>query len=215
MGNPRAVIFDFDGVLVDSEPLHEWAIRESVRDRGWTFTTEQFVRHIVGKGDENAYRRISEWNGAEMDDAAIRAVLVRKWSLMGDGIRDGRFAVQPGAVDAVRNAAARAPIGLCSGSVRSTVVPMLERIGLLDAFGVVVCGDDVHAMKPDPAGYLKAAGVLGVEPARCTAIEDTPTGVRAAKNAGMRVIAVQHTVPADMLHEADEVVASIADLRLG
>jgi HAD superfamily hydrolase (TIGR01509 family) len=208
----RAIIFDFDGVLVDSEPLHEWAIRESVRPLGWDFTRERFFAEIVGRGDENAYRKIAEWNGAAIDERAIRAVLVDKWRLMAEGIEQGRYSIQPGAPEAVRAAKRRGPVGVCSGSVRGTVVPMLGKIGLLDELGTVVCGDDVARMKPAPDGYLLAAERLGVSPGECLAIEDTPTGVRAAKNAGMRVVGVCHTVGREMLLEADEVVGRIADL---
>jgi len=208
----RAVIFDFDGVLVDSEPLHEWAIRESVRPHGWSFTRERFFAEIVGRGDENAYRRIAEWNGAAAADEHVRELLEVKWRLMGEGIAAGKFSVQPGAAEQVRAAKGRGPVAVCSGSVGSTVRPMLERIGLLGLLDAVVCGDDVPRMKPAPDGYLLAAKKLGVEPGACLAIEDTPTGVKAAKNAGMRVVAVCHTVGREMLGEADEVVASIGEI---
>ena len=208
-----AVIFDFDGVLVDSEPLHEWAIRASVRDRGWTFDTERFFQHIVGRGDENAYRRIAEWNNAIVSDAEIRALLEHKWALMAEGIAAEKYSVQEGAAEAVWSAAARGPVAVCSGSVRSTVDTMLRKIGLRDVLGALVCGDDVARMKPDPEGYLKAARLLGCEPGRCLAVEDTPTGVKAAKAAGMFVLAVEHTVPAAMLSEADRVIPHIRELR--
>lgn len=208
-----AVIFDFDGVLVESEPLHEWAIAESLKPRGWTFTREQFYQHIVGRGDENAYRRIAEWNGASVSEDEIRDILRQKWALMERGIAEGRFHVQPGATELVTQAASRGPTGLCSGSIGATVRPMLERVKLISKFGAIVTGEQVK-MKPDPEGYLTAAARLNVNPARCLAIEDTPTGVKAAKTAGMFVIAVGHTVPLAMLHEADQVVERIAHVSL-
>lgn len=208
-----AVIFDFDGVLVESEPLHEWAIAESLKPRGWKFTREQFYQHIVGRGDQNAYLRIAEWNGASVSGAEVRELLCEKWRLMKRGIEEQRFHVQPGAAELVRRAASLGPTGVCSGSVRETVVPMLESIGLAREFRAVVTGDQVK-MKPDPEGYLTAARLLDALPARCLAIEDTPTGVKAAKAAGMFVVAVGHTVPLAMLHEADQVVPRIADVRL-
>jgi beta-phosphoglucomutase len=206
---PDAIIFDFDGVLVDSEPMHEWAIRETLAPRGWDFTLAQFHAHIVGKGDENAYRRIAEWNHGTLADADVTELLRAKWALMARGIAERRFTPKPGAAELVRALAKRKPVGVCSGSVRATVEPMLKVLGLMDVLGVIVTGDQVP-MKPDPAGYLLAASSLGAEPGRCLAIEDTPTGVRAGKNAGMHVIAVGHTVPKAMLHEADEFVEQIA-----
>jgi beta-phosphoglucomutase len=210
----RAIIFDFDGVLVDSEPLHEWAIRESVRPRGWDFTRERFYAEIVGKGDENAYRRIAEWHAAPMDDAQIRAMLEEKWRLMGVGIAADKFTIQPGAAETVRWARARGPVAVCSSSVRSTVDGMLRRIGLRDELDALVCGEDVPRIKPAPDGYLLTARTLGVPPQECLVIEDTPTGVRAGKSAGMRVVGVCHTVQREMLHEADVVVERIGEIRL-
>ena len=208
-----AVIFDFDGVLVESEPLHEWAIAESLKPRGWTFSRDQFYRHIVGRGDENAYRRIAEWNGASVTIEEIHALLTAKWALMQRGIEEDRYHVQPGAAALVQRAASLVPTGLCSGSVGNTVRPMLDRINLTRHFGAIVTGEQVK-MKPDPEGYLTAASRLNASPSRCLAIEDTPTGVKAAKAAGMFVIAVGHTVPLDMLHEADQVVERIAHIQL-
>lgn len=208
-----AVIFDFDGVLVESEPMHEWAIRESLRERGWSFSCDQFYHEIVGRGDHNAYRRIAEWNGGSLSDDQISALLKVKWELMHRGIHERRFHVQPGAAELVRQASAQMPTAVCSGSVGETVKPMLATIGLLECFRAIVTGEQVK-MKPDPEGYLTAAKRLGVEPSRCLAIEDTPTGIKAAKAAGMFVIGVGHTVPLEMLHEADQVVVRIGDVTL-
>ncbi len=210
----RAIIFDFDGVLVDSEPLHEWAIRETVTPLGWTFTTERFFAEIVGRGDENAFRKIAEWNGAGADEERVAAQLRVKWGLMAEGIEQEKFTIQPGAVELVRAAKARGPVAVCSGSVRETVGTMLERIGVRDVLDALVCGDDVARMKPAPDGYLMAARMLGVEPGECLAIEDTPTGIRAGKSAGMRVVGVCHTYSAAKLEEADVVVGRIGEIRL-
>ncbi len=212
---PDGVIFDFDGVLVDSEPMHEWAIAESVKDRGWTFSKQQFVEHIVGKGDESAYVNIARWNGSTISEDEIGALLRVKWALMERGIVEGRFSVQPGAVECVRAAAARGPVGVCSGSVRSTVEPMLKVIGVHGLLGVIVTADDVAQSKPDPEGYRKAAAALGLDPRRTIAIEDTPTGIAAGKAAGLFVIGVAHTVPPERLHQADQVYTRIADVRWG
>ncbi len=208
-----AIIFDFDGVLVDSEPLHEWAIREAVTPMGWSFTHEQFVEGIVGRGDERAFTTIAGWNGAPIDAVLADALLARKRLLMAEGIAAGRYTVQPHALEVVALAAARFPLAVCSGSRATVVRSMLDATGLLPHFRHVVTADDVSRAKPAPDGYLLAAESLGVAPSSCLAIEDTPTGVEAAKSAGMRVAAVCHTCPAPALHGADEVLDRIADLR--
>lgn len=212
LNNRAAIIFDFDGVLVNSEPLHEWAIRTSISHLGWTFTREDFYRHIVGRGDHNAYRRIAEWNRSQISDEQIHLLLKAKWELMAQGIAERRFEEQPDAADVVRKAHGLGPIAVCSGSVRATVDPLLRTLNLRQYLSTLVCGDDVPNMKPAPDGYLLAARQLAVDPTQCLAIEDTPTGIKSAKAAGMFVIGVAHTVPRDMLHEADAVLESIAEL---
>lgn len=206
-----ALIFDFDGVLVDSEPLHEWAIRQAVAQRGWTFTHEQFISGIVGRGDERAFATIAGWNGAELPDSLAAELLTRKRALMADGIRAGRFEPQPGAVEAVRKAASRGPVAVCSGSVAGVVLPMLEAIGVREHIGVVVTAEDMARPKPAPDGYLLALERLGLRAEACMAVEDTPTGVASAKAAGLRVLAVCHTCPRETLREADHVVDRLAN----
>lgn len=210
--NRAAIIFDFDGVLVNSEPLHEWAIRTSISHLGWDFSREDFYRHIVGRGDHNAYRRIAEWNHAGLSDEQVNELLRNKWALMARGIAERRFEDQPGAVHVVQRAHTLGPIAVCSGSVRATVDPLLRTLNLRHYLSALVCGDDVPNMKPAPDGYLLAARQLGVDPTHCLAIEDTPTGIKSAKAAGMFVVGVAHTVPREMLHEADAVLGCIAEL---
>jgi beta-phosphoglucomutase len=207
----RATFFDFDGVLVDSEPLHEWAIHEAVAPLGWRVTHTQFIEGIVGRGDERAFVTIASWNKVDLPEGLASELLTTKRSKMAEGIAGGRFTVQPGAVDAVRAAAGLGPVAVCSGSRSSVVLPMLRAIGLADAFAHVITADDVARAKPAPDGYLLAASRLGLAPNLCTAIEDTPTGVQSARDAGMRVLAVCHTCPAEALASAHHVLARIAD----
>ncbi len=208
-----AIIFDFDGVLVDSEPLHEWAIREAVTPLGWVFTHEQFVEGIVGRGDERAFVTIAGWNRAPISEALGASLLARKRELMAEGIAAGRYAVQPHATEIVALASERFPLAVCSGSRASVVCGMLEATGLASHFRHVITADDVTLAKPAPDGYLLAAARLAVDTAQCVAIEDTPTGIAAAKAAGMRVVGLCHTCPGSALAQADEVLDQIADLR--
>lgn len=209
----QGVIFDFDGVLVDSEPMHEQAILTAVRPLGWTFTREQFTAHIVGRGDERALHSIAGWHGATLSETEALDLLAIKRAAMTALIHDGRFEAQPGALELVALASANFPTGVCSGSRRSVVEPMLKKLDLLHVFKCVVTADDVGRPKPWPDGYLHALDRLQTLPGRTLAIEDTPAGVRAARAAGLRVIAVSCTVPPAELNEADRVVDSMGSLQ--
>jgi len=210
------VVFDFDGVLVDSEPLHAEAIRKASQPLGWTFTESQFHEFIVGRGDERCFASLAEWHGETLTDEMLARLLVDKALYFREGVEAERFVVQPGAAEMIVQAAERfdGRVALCSGSRRETVWSILERAGMAELFGEgrVVTADDVERNKPHPDGYLLASGRIGIEPANAVAIEDTPTGITAARSAGLRVIAVEHTVPRDRLNEAHAVVRSIADL---
>lgn len=208
----QGVIFDFDGVLVDSEPMHEEAILTAVRPRGWTFTRELFTAHIVGRGDERALHSIAGWHGATLSDAEAASMLVVKRQAMTELIHNGRFCAQPGALELVAFASASFPTAVCSGSRRSVVEPMLKKLDLLHVFTCVVTADDVERPKPWPDGYLHTLDRLQTPAHRTLAIEDTPAGVSAAKGAGLRVLAVSCTVPPEELAEADGVVDSMDSL---
>jgi HAD superfamily hydrolase (TIGR01509 family) len=213
----RACVFDFDGVLVDSEPLHMHAISEAVAERGWAVPEDQFVAEIVGRGDERAFHTIAGWYGARLSGEETAEFLRVKRRAMLDGIAGDRFRVQPGAREAVEASALRfaktGGIGVCSGSIRETVLAMLGRAGLSEPMRFVVCGDDVPRMKPAPDGYLKAVASLGVDPRHAVAIEDTTSGVQAAKAAGLLTVAVMHTMGAEQLSDADVVVPWISNVK--
>lgn len=205
------MIFDFDGVLVDSEPLHEAAIKEAAAVRGWTMTADHF-RRMVGKGDEHAFELLASENRTEITPEEVAALCARKHEACLRLIAAGRFTVQPGAPEVVQTCAHSRPVGVCSGSRREVVLGMLNATPLAAAMSTVVTHEDVTHPKPAPDGYLLAARRLGLVPQRCVVIEDSPTGIRAAKSAGMTVIAVGHSFPQDRLTEADVYVDTIARL---
>ncbi|MFN7020315.1 MAG: HAD family hydrolase [Phycisphaerales bacterium] len=209
--NASAIIFDFDGVLVDSEPLHAEAIRRTAGMLGWAMTPGQFLR-MIGKGDEHAFELLARENGRTIDPGEVARLCDRKHEECLLLIGEHRFSVQPGAAELVALAAERAPVGVCSGSRSGVVRGMLNRSGMAGAMRTVVTHEDVANPKPAPDGYLLAAARLNTDPRACVAIEDSPTGLLAAKDAGMKVIAVCHSFAADQLSLADVVVERIADL---
>lgn len=206
-GRFRAAVFDFDGLLVDSEP--GWARAEArlLARHGGTFTAEDAAA-TVGRSPDASIAVYAERLGIATDErAALKAELL---ALVADEYRAG-FPPLPGAVDLVARLRAAIPVGLASNTGRALIADGLAASPFADAFGVVVTSDDVVHHKPAPDLYLLACARLGVDPRDAIAFEDSPTGIRSAKAAGLTVVAVPAVggPPAD---GADLIVGSLADL---
>jgi len=201
-----AVIFDLDGVLLDSEQVWNAAKEELTRERGGRWP-ERAPRDMMGMSSVEWSRFVRDELGVDMPAEEISADVVRRV----ERIYRERLPLVDGARDAVERAAERWPLGLASSSNREIIDLVLELAGLADRFRVTVSSEEVERGKPAPDVYLEAASRLRVEPERCAAIEDSENGIRSAKAAGMRTIAVPNAVypPArDALAEADAVVRS-------
>jgi len=211
----RAIVFDFDGVIVDSEPMHEAALRRAAAALGLSFTHEQYIRRYVGFDDRDCFARIGEDNGRVLSDEDRARLAELKWTFAREAIERGDVRAFPGSLELVRAAAAAGPAALCSGARRHEIELIVSRLGIAGAFDVVVTADEVERSKPDPAPYLLTARRLGIDPGRCVAIEDSSRGIDSALAAGYRVVGVCHTLPAERLSHAHAVVASTAALDIG
>jgi HAD superfamily hydrolase (TIGR01509 family) len=190
----EAVIFDLDGVLLDSEQL-------------WNEAKEALVRAAGGRWREDAPRAMMgmsslEWSAYLRDElgvdrglAEIDRDVVRRM----DELYRAKLPLLPGAIEAVRSLRDRWPLGLASSSNREIIDLALDLAELTDCFSVTVSSEEVERGKPAPDVYLEVAGRLGIEPERCVAVEDSSNGLRAAAAAGMTVIAVpnEHYPPDD------------------
>jgi HAD superfamily hydrolase (TIGR01509 family) len=206
----QAVIFDLDGVLLDSEAAWDKARRGLVRERGGTWT-ETATRDMMGMSSPEWSRYLAERLGVDLEPAAISEQVVER--LRSTYRRE--LPLLPGAVEAVERVAARWPLGLASSSNREVIDLVLERSGLGKHFKVAVSSEEVARGKPAPDVYLDAARRLDAEPTACVAIEDSENGIRSAHAAGMRVIAVpnpQFPPARDALALADPVIASLHEL---
>jgi HAD superfamily hydrolase (TIGR01509 family) len=182
---PAAVIFDLDGVLMDSETRWNEAKEALVREAGGRWLDEApTVMMGMSSPEWSAYLR--DRLGVDMEPGAISRDVVRR---MEEGYARA-LPLLPGAVDAVRALAARWPLGLASSSNREIIDLVLDLAGFADAFQATVSSEEVPRGKPAPDVYLEAARRLGVDPAGSVAIEDSANGLRAADAAGMTVIAV-------------------------
>jgi HAD superfamily hydrolase (TIGR01509 family) len=181
----EAVIFDLDGVLLDSEQLWNRAKEALVRETGGTWR-EAAPRDMMGMSAPEWSAYLHDELGVPLDPEAIdRDVVARMEALYRD-----RLPLLPGAVASVRALAARWPLGLASSSNREVIDLALKEAGVADAFEATVSSEEVARGKPAPDVYLEAARRLGVRPARCVAVEDSSNGLRSAAAAKMALIAV-------------------------
>jgi HAD superfamily hydrolase (TIGR01509 family) len=205
-----AVVFDMDGVIVDSEQVWD-DVRESyTRDVGGRYTASA-TRDMMGMSSLEWSRYMAEMLGVPGTPEEINAAVV---ALMLERYGESPPLI-PGAVAAVRRVAARWPLAIASSSNPELIEVVLRSAGLVDLFPVSVSSQEVARGKPAPDVYLEAARRLGVEPSRCAAVEDSHNGIRSAKAAGMRVLAVPnpHFPPDDeALGQADVVLASVGEL---
>ena len=208
----EAVVFDLDGVLIHSEEVWD-AVRERyVGERGGRYD-EVVQRAMMGMSSREWSRYLHEHAGVPDSPEEINAEVVRR---MLDAYGE-RLPLADGAVDAVRRLAARWPLGLASSSNRPLIDAVLELAGLAGSFRVTVSSEEVERGKPAPDVYLEAARRLGAAASGCAAIEDSHAGIRSARAAGMRVVAIpnrRYPPPAGALGLADRELKSIHELDL-
>ncbi len=191
MRQTQAVILDLDGLLIDSEPLHQRAFESLLARHGvdHKFTVEEYGRYFVGiPVKENA-----EWLVAHFDLKGTQEDLIaEREAIYEEMLSDpSNLRVMPGLFGLLDDLRARGlPLGIASGSPRNQVDTILRGLQIAARFRTVVAGDDVPHTKPAPDVYILATKELGVAPARCIAIEDSVTGITAAKAAGLYAIAV-------------------------
>jgi HAD superfamily hydrolase (TIGR01509 family) len=209
----EAVVFDLDGVLVDSEEAWNEAREQLVEERDGRWT-DKAQKDMMGMSSTEWSRYMHEVLGVPEPPDEISAEVVRRL----EQLYRERLPLIPGAVEAVERVAARWPLGLASSSNRPLIDLALELSGLARFFRVTVSSEEVPHGKPAPDVYLEAARRLGSDPARCAAIEDSENGIRSAVAAGMRVIAIPNRAfppSPETLTAADVVLPSIAELEPG
>ncbi len=214
----KAVIFDFDGVIVDSEPFHFQAFQRVLEPLGLGFSWQEYLTTYIGFDDRDAFREVHRQAGQALEGASLQMLIEQKAEVFPQVVA-GTATPYPGVVELIRELATQLPVALCSGALRSDIVPIVTQLGIADLFCTMVTADDVQVSKPDPASYQLAVQRLkerfphaAISPAECLAIEDTPAGIASANGAGIRVVAVTNSYPADQLREAAVVVTSLAEL---
>jgi HAD superfamily hydrolase (TIGR01509 family) len=218
----RAIIFDFDGVIVDSEGLIFDLTREMAAQEGWTVTEEEYYRDYLALDDRGLVEHLFQTHGKPLSPARRDELINGKFHAYQAIIREGLPPIA-GADSFVRQCAARYPLAIASGSLRVEIEHLLIKMNLRECFQVFATADDCTQSKPDPEVYRLAVKRLNKLPAfassllqasECLAIEDAPLGVVAAQHAGLRCLALTHSRPAEELRHADWVFKEFSEVNI-
>jgi beta-phosphoglucomutase len=225
---PKAIIFDFDGVIVDSEPLHYQAFVLVGKSLNFEMTWEQYLTQYIGFDDRDAFRYMLHQaikGGHTPDIENVEKTmdeLIEKKRIAFEAIAETGTAAILGAVELIEEAAdAGLPIAIASGAVHADIEQMLRLLDIRDKFDIIVAADDVEHSKPDPTTYAMAFEKLaakypdaGLTPETTLAIEDTGAGLQSAIGAGLQTLGLTTTSPAKVLQDAGRVVEDLSGVTL-
>jgi beta-phosphoglucomutase len=213
----RAVLFDFNGVLVDDEPIHLEMFQRVLADEGISLTAEDYYAHYLGLDDRGCFAAVLAAAGQAATVPRLMRLIARKSSYYQERIRERGYPFFPGAIELVEElAAAGRMLGVVSGALRDEVEGGLRQAGVRERFKVLVTAEDVGEGKPDPEGYLRALEALNsfpplperlIHPHEVLAVEDSPAGLAAAAEVGLVTLGVAHTYATDRLRSTANVVA--------
>jgi beta-phosphoglucomutase len=195
----KAIVFDFDGVLADSEPRHLRAYQKVLSPVGITLTKEDYYERYLGYDDEGVFTKIAAVHGLPIDERRLQALIDEK-ALVFDSAIGVEEILYPSAAACVTRMAGRYPLGIASGALRHEIEAILRSI---------VGSGDTAQSKPEPDPYLRAAELHGLAPGECAAIEDSQWGIVSAKSAGLACVGLTTTYSRAHLADADRIVDSL------
>lgn len=216
----RALIFDFNGIIVDDEPIHFQLFQKVFGEEGIVLTEDAYYARYLGFDDRGAFETGFEDQGRPLDTVKLQELIDRKARYYQDAIRN-HVAIFPGVKNLVTTLAPKLPLAVASGALRHEIETILATAQLLNYFKTIVSAEDVTRGKPEPEIFLKALTALNVQhsgkpiaAADCVVIEDSKEGIRGARRAGMKCLAVTNSHPAELLGDADAVVKSLEEVTL-
>jgi len=220
MATLTALIFDFDGVIADTEPLHFAGFRHTLAEIGISLTESDYYANYLGYDDRGCFIAALTAHQRPTDPAALVQLIRRKSHAYLESVK-GHLTIFPGVREFVREAAAAYPLAIASGALRHEIEVILEQAGLRKEFLHITSAEDVTKGKPDPQPFLHALNALNrqcreqpITAGSCLVIEDSIPGIRSAKTAGMKVLAMANTHTVQDLHEAHAVAKSLSQVRL-
>jgi HAD superfamily hydrolase (TIGR01509 family) len=215
----RAFIFDFNGIIVDDEPIHFELFRRVLAEEGIVLTEKDYYARYLGFDDRGAFAAAYQEHGLPLDERLLARLIDRKAAYYRSDIRN-KARIFPGVEKLVADLAPAFPLAVASGALRQEIETILATAGLLKHFAVVISAEDVKHGKPEPEIFLKALAALNAQngasivAADCLVIEDSKEGIRGARRAGMKCLAVSNSHPAELLREANAVVRSLEEVDL-
>ena len=215
----QAIVFDFDGVIADSEPLHLKASQQVLAEEGQLLDRDEYFARYLGYDDVGMFEALGRERGLAWTDGHVRAVVARKGTKLQALLAGGEL-LFPGAAAFLRAAAAEVPIAIASGALRHEIVQIVEAAGLGNLFTVIIASGDTPESKPSPAPYLLAferlqrAAATKLNPQRCVAIEDSVWGLESARGAGLRCVGVTTSYAAAELPGAELIVDGLKTLTI-
>ena len=214
-----AVIFDFDGVIANSEPLHFEAFARTLADEGFSLTRDDYYARYLGFDDVGAFAAVGRDAGRPLTPQAVGAMVATKGRHM-ERLMHGSDVLFPGAAAFIRACAADVPIAICSGALRHEIAEILESAGIRDLVPTIVASGDTPESKPSPAPYQLAFARLHslsggrLRADRTVAIEDSRWGLDSARGVGLRLVGVTNSYGAEALPGAELVVSGLDGLTV-
>ena len=217
----RAVIFDFNGIIVDDEPIHFELFRRVLNEEGITLSEEEYYARYLGFDDRGAFSAAYREHGRPLRQTKLDELIERKAAYYLEAIST-KMRVFPGVESLIPVLATKLPLAIASGALRNEIEMILSSIGLFNAFRAIVSAEDVIRGKPEPEIFVAALARLNTclngEPAigasECLVIEDSKEGIRGARRAGMKCLAVTNSHSAELLAEADCIIDSLEAVSL-
>jgi HAD superfamily hydrolase (TIGR01509 family) len=215
----RAVIFDFNGIIIDDEPIHFKLFQRVFLEEGMELAKEVYYQRYLGFDDRGAFLAAFHDHGRTLGAGKLQELISRKAAYYQEAIRN-HVAIFPGVTALVQHLSRAIPLAVASGALRHEIETILHTAGLLNDFCAIVSAEDVRQGKPEPEIFLRALAAINgatgaaIAPAECVVIEDSKEGVHGARRAGMKCLAVTNSHPAELLEEADAVVSSLEEVTL-
>jgi beta-phosphoglucomutase len=215
----QAIVFDFDGVIADSEPLHLRAFQQILAEERIELSAADYYSRYLGYDDVGLFQALAVDRAVTMTDRQVTELVARKGVRLQQMLHDDHV-LFPGAVEFIRTAAAEVPIAIASGALKPEILSIIEAAGIDELFTTIVAAGDTPQSKPSPAPYrlafeqLRAKSGRELDPRRCVAIEDSRWGLESAQGAGLRCVGVTNSYPAKELPQAELVVSGLGALTL-